>query len=134
MRIHVAIADDSAPWDLAIDGFRQQLLTYRPDAHSWTARPRGRSARRQTHGGYLDFDLDFGGERRNGAYYPGEQLTLWDGPFSDWAPVIVWFLGLLPAGALACCLLEAVPIPQPLPRSSSAEDVTRILTELDAMF
>jgi hypothetical protein len=127
LRIHVAIADDSAPWDLTIGEFRQRLLAYRQDARTWA-----RSIPRR--GEYLDFDLDFGGERRNGAYYPGQQLGLWDGPISDWAPVIVWFLGLLPEGAGAQCLLEAVPIPQPLPRTATAEDVTQILTELDARY
>jgi hypothetical protein len=127
LRVHVTVTDDSAPWDLTIEGFRQRLTARRPDARtSALSTPIG--------GEHLTFDLDFGGERRDGSYHPGQQLTLWDGPISDWSPVIVWFLSLLPEGALAQCFLDAVAIPQELPRSSSAEDVTRILTQLDAMY
>jgi hypothetical protein len=127
LRIHVTIAEGSAPWDLAIEGFRQRLIAYRPDArtsaHSIPA-----------FGESLSFDLDFGGTRKDGNYWPGSQLIMYDYPISDWSPVIVWFLGLLPEGSLAQCFLEAVPFPQPLPRTVVAQDVTRILTELDARY
>ena len=125
MRIHVAITDNSPPWDLTAEEFRRRLVSFRPDA-------RTNAGYQQHDGDYLEFDLDFGGERHDGNYWPGEQLVLYDYPFEEWAPVISWFLGLLPGDASAQCFLDAVPIPRDLPRDSTAAHIAEILTALDA--
>lgn len=126
MRIHVVVAENSAPWDLTLDSFRMRLGAYRPDART--------DVRTQGGSQYLFFDLDFDGERYEGGYFPDQQLILWDASIEAWAPVIVWFLNLLPHGANADCFLESVAIPQEVPRNATVEEVTRILTTLDASY
>jgi hypothetical protein len=124
LRIHLTITDSSAPWTLTAEAFQRELASYRPDA-------RTHAGYQQRGGDYLEFDLDFDGERREGTYWPGQQLVLNDYPIEEWAPVITWFLGLLP-GAAAQCFLDTVPVPQELPRGVTAADVAQILTALDA--
>jgi hypothetical protein len=127
LRIHVTIASGSAPWNLTIEAFQRHLAAYRPDARS--------EVLSQAIGGeHLSFYLGSDAGQHDGAYFPGQQLILWDGPVDYWAGLIVWFLGLLPPGAATECFLEAVAIPQELPRTATAADVTGILTDLDARY
>lgn len=125
MRIHVFIDDSGAPWDLSLERFAEQLTAYRPDAvvevDSDDSDPQVR------------FWLTLDGQDVDGIYHAGrrQQLICWDATIDDWAPLIEWFLGLLPGGAGVQTFLEAVAIPQPLPRSSTAADIARILTDLD---
>ena len=41
MRIHVYIADDSAPWNLTREEFQRQFSDYRPDARATAGYQRG---------------------------------------------------------------------------------------------
>lgn len=76
MRIHVYIADDSAPWNLTREEFQRQFSDYRPDARA--------TAGYQERGGeYLEFDLDSSADGREGTYWPGLQLVLHGGRIQD---------------------------------------------------
>lgn len=125
MRIHVITADTGAPWNLPLERFAEQLAAHWPDAlvavDPGNRRPQVR------------FELTLGGQQAEGIYYTGQwqQLICWDATIDDWAPVIEWFLGLLPDGAAAETFLEAVARPQQLPRPAAAADIARILTDLD---
>lgn len=125
MRIHVTTAEAGAPWNLSLEQFAQQLAASRPDAliavDSENAQPQVR------------FELSLGEEQAEGIYFTGDwqQLICWDVTIDAWAPFIEWFIGLLPLESDADIFLEAVALPQPLPRLSTAADIARILTELD---
>jgi hypothetical protein len=125
MRIHVTIVKTGAPWNLTLKQFVQQLAEHRPDAliavDAENAQPQVR------------FGLRLGGEQAEGIYCTGDwqQLICWDATIDDWAPIIEWFLGLLPLEAEADIFLEAVAVPQRLPRLARAADIARILTTLD---
>ena len=125
MRIHVTTAETGAPWNLSLEQFGQQLAEHRPDAliavDAENAQPQVR------------FELTFGDQPAEGIYFTGEwhQLICWDGTIDDWSQIIEWFLSLLPLDADADIFLEAVAVPQQLPRPARAADITRILTELD---
>lgn len=126
MRIHVTLAQNSAPWDLTMELFAGYLGEYRADARSF--------ARTQGTGEYLSFDLDLGsdGVRCEGGYFPQQQLILDDGTIEGWAPIIEWFLGLLPFDAAADIFLESAAVPRELPRNATSPDIARILTALEA--
>ena len=125
MRIHVTTTETGAPWNLPLEQFAQQFVEHRPDAliavDAENAQPQVR------------FELTFGEEQAEGIYFIGEwqQLICRDGTIDDWAQIIEWFLGLLPLEADADIFLEAVAVPQQLPRLARAADIARILTELD---
>lgn len=125
MRIHVTIAETGAPWNLSLEQFARQLADYRPDA-AVVVDPDNRDPQ-------VRFEMALGNENVNGIYFTGawQQLACWDATIDDWAPVIEWFLGLLPPAADANVFLEAVASPQRLPRLARATDIARILTELD---
>jgi hypothetical protein len=123
MRIHVAVAENSAPWGLPMDLFADQLAEFRADARS--------AVRTQGSGEYVSFDLVVDGRRRDGGFFPDQQLILEDGPAEAWAPVIEWFLGLLPFDAGIDLYLETVATPRELPRNATVADIVRILTALD---
>lgn len=125
MRIHVTIADLEAPWDLSLERFAERLTADWPDT---TARVEQDDK--------ADFWWTRGDEDAEGVYYIGrwQQLVCREGrdaTIEDWAPLIEWFLGLLPDGAGVEIFLDAVAIPQPLPRSSTAGDIARILNDLN---
>jgi hypothetical protein len=125
MRIHVTTAETGAPWNLSLEQFAQRLTEHRPDAliavDPENAQPQVR------------FELTLGDQQAEGIYFTGDwqQLICWDATIDDWAPIIEWFLGLLPLEADANTFLEAVAFPQELPRLATAADIARILTELD---
>lgn len=125
MRIHVTIAETGTPWNLSLEQFAQHLTAHRPDAliavDPDNAQPQTR------------FELTLGDEQAEGSYFTGDwqQLICWDATIDDWAPIIEWFLTLLPLEADANIFLEAVATPQELPRLATAADIARILTELD---
>jgi hypothetical protein len=119
LRIHVTFAENSAPWELSMELFVESLARYRADA-----RP---AVRTQGTGEYAAFDLDLGGEPCHGGYFPDQQLILDGGSIRVWAPVIEWFLGLLPFDARADTFLEPATVPRDLPRTATAADIARIL-------
>lgn len=125
MRIHVTTAETGAPWNLSLERFAEQLTAHRPDAliavDTDNTRPQVR------------FELTLSDEQAEGIYFTGtwQQLICWDSTIDSWAPVIEWFLGLLPLEADADIFLEAVARPQQLPRLATAPDIARILTDLD---
>ena len=125
MRIHVTTTETGAPWNLPLEQFAQQLAEHQPDAliavDAENTQPQVR------------FELAFGEEQAEGIYFTGQwqQLICWDGTIDDWAQIIEWFLGLLSLEADADIFLEAVAVPQQLPRLARAADIARILTELD---
>lgn len=125
MRIHVTITETGAPWDLPLERFAEQLAAYRPDA-LFTVDPENSYPQ-------VSFELTLSAQQAEGTYFIGrwQQLVCSDASIEDWAPVIEWFLGILPAGAAVEIFLDAVAIPQQLPRSAGAADVSRILTDLD---
>jgi hypothetical protein len=125
MRIHVTVGATGAPWDLSPERFAAQLSAYRADALI-AADPDNADPR-------VRFEITLGGRQAEGAYFLGQwqQLTCWDATIEGWAPFIEWFLGLLPPESGAQIFLEAVAIPQDLPRPATAADVARILTDLD---
>ena len=125
MRIHVTIAETGAPWDLSLERFAEQLSAFRPDALV-AVEPGHRRPQ-------VLFELTLGGQQAEGTYYIGQwqQLVCSDATIDDWAPVIEWFLGLLPGGAAVETFLDVVAIPRQLPRSATAADIARILTDLD---
>jgi len=104
--------------------FAESLARYRTDA-----RP---SVRTQGTGEYVSFDLVLDGARRDGGYFPEQQFILEDGPIDAWAPVIEWFLSLLPFDAGADIFVESAAAPRQLPRNATAADIARILTALAA--
>lgn len=126
MRIHVTTAESGAPWNLSLERFAEQLAAHRPDAlialEPDNAQPQVR------------FELTMGETQVEGAFFTGEwqQLICWDATIEEWAPVIEWFLSLLPLEADADIFLEAVAIPQQLPRLATAADIAHILTDLDS--
>ena len=125
MRIHVTTAETGTPWNLPLEQFAERLAAHRTDAliamDAENAQPQVR------------FELTLGDQQAEGIYFTGEwqQLICWDGTIDDWAQIIEWFLGLLPPESGAQIFLEAVAIPQDLPRPATAADVARILTDLD---
>ena len=125
MRIHVTTAETGTPWNLPLEQFAERLAAHRTDAliavDAENTQPQVR------------FELTLGDQQAEGIYFTGEwqQLICWDGTIDDWAQIIEWFLGLLPLDADADVFLEAVAIPQQLPRLARATDIARILTELD---
>lgn len=125
MRIHVTTADTGAPWDLPLDRFADKLAAFRPGTA--IAIDPG-----NTHP-QVRFELAFGDEQAEGIYFAGErqQLACWDATIEDWAPVIEWFLSLLPLESDANIFLESVAIPQELPRLARAADIAQILNDLD---
>lgn len=126
MRIHVTVADSGAPWNLPLEHFAEQLTAHRPDALI--------ALEAEAPGPRAEFELVLGEDKALGIYFTGEfqHLTCWDATIEDWAPIIEWFLSLLPLESDASIFLEAVPIPQELPRLAAAADIARILTDLDA--
>ena len=134
MRIHVTTAEGGAAWSLSLARFAEELAAYRPDALiSVDADKRNQQVRFELtlrddgadgHDGADDLL-----HRAEGIYFIGDwqQLVCWDGSIDGWAPVIVWFLGLLPPGAEANIFLEAVAVPRRLARSATAADVARML-------
>jgi hypothetical protein len=125
MRIHVTTAETGVPWDLSLEQFAQRMAAYRPDALT-VLDPDDRNPQ-------VRFEISLGDEDVSGIYFTGasQQLACWDATIDGWAPVIAWFLSLLPLEADADIFLEAVAVPQPLPRPTTAPDIARILTELD---
>ena len=125
MRIHVTIAETGAPWNLSLEQFAQRMAAYRPDALIVVDPDHDDPQVR--------FEMTLGDEEVNGIYFTGswQQLACWDATIDDWAPVIEWFLSLLPLEADADVFLEAVADPQPLPRPATAPGIARILTALD---
>lgn len=125
MRIHVTIADTGAPWNLPLERFAEQLSMHRPDALV-AVEPDDPDPQ-------VRFELTLGEQQAEGTYYIGQwqQLVCWDVTIDAWAPIIEWFLGLLPDGAAAETFLEAVARPQQLPQRAAAADIARILTDLD---
>jgi hypothetical protein len=115
----VTFAEHSAPWDLPMELFTENLARYRADAHC--------AVLTQGTGEYVSFDLDLGGERCHGGYFPGQQLIVDGGSVEDWAPVIEWFLGLLPFDARADIFPESATAPRSLPRTATAADIVRLL-------
>lgn len=127
MRIHVIIAESGVPWDLSLEQFAVKLAGYRPDA---LIAVNPDASNLEPH---VSFEMAVGGQQAEGVYFTGkwQQLTCWDAGIEDWAPVIEWFLGLLPPDAEAQTFLDAVAVPQDLPRLATAPDIARILTDLD---
>jgi hypothetical protein len=80
----------------------------------------------------MSFYISLAEQTRYGAYFEHHNLSLSDGSIEDWADTVAWFLTLLPADAQTVCLLEAVPIPTPLPNTCTAEEAAAILNELDS--
>ncbi|HEY3866837.1 MAG TPA: hypothetical protein VGM10_00725 [Actinocrinis sp.] len=127
MRIHVIIAETGAPWDLSLEQFAAKLAVYRTDALiAVNPDSPGLNA-------HVSFEMTLGGQEAEGTYFTGrwQQLICSETTIEDWAPVIEWFLGLLPPASDAQIFLEAVAIPQDLPRPTTAADIARILTDLD---
>lgn len=135
MRIHVFIDESGAPWDLSLERFAERLTTDWPNAEA--------AVNTDDSDSYVDFwpafggeSPTFGGEDAEGTYFAGRrpQLVCDVGRIAgidDWAPLIEWFLGLLPDGAAVQTFLDDVAIPQPLPLSSTAADIARILNDLN---
>jgi hypothetical protein len=125
VRIHVTTTDTGAPWGLSLDRFAAGLAAYRPDTamalDPGNAQPQVR------------FELALGDHQAEGIYFTGQwnQLICWDATIDDWAPVIEWFLSLLPSDSHAETFLEAVATPRHLPRLATAAHISQILTDLD---
>jgi hypothetical protein len=142
VRIHVIPADTGPAWGLTAQRFRQALARHRPDV------PCGIEHDDAGAGTRAGFEVDFGEWTAEGLYYAGsvdgltrpgdrggrsdlQQLVCWDAGIEKWAPLIEWFLGLLPEDAAVEAFLDAAAVPRHLPRSATAADIARILTELD---
>jgi hypothetical protein len=126
VRIHVTTAETGTPWKLSLEQFAQRLTGHRPDA---LIAVDPENAQPQVH-----FELTRGDQQAEGIYFTGgwQQLICWDATIGDWAPIIEWFLGLLPLEADANTFLEAAARLQELPRlATTAADIARNLTELD---
>ncbi|MFG2825317.1 hypothetical protein ACGFX4_38550 [Kitasatospora sp. NPDC048365] len=82
---------------------------------------------------YLDFELTLDDMTRHGSYFDRSHLILRDGSPEFWAATIVWFLGLLPAGAPAVAMVESNPDTATVPPGAGPQDIQQLLdTLLDA--
>lgn len=118
-------AETGAPWNLSLERFAEQLAARRPDALI-AVDPDNPQPQ-------VSFELTLGDGRAEGAYFTGtrQQMICWDGTIDDWAPIVEWLLGLLPLESDANIFLEAVAVPQELPRLATAADISRILSDLE---
>lgn len=80
---------------------------------------------------YVDFQIELDGEVRVCSYFADSKLILNDGTAALWADTIVWFLGLLPAGATAVAMVEVNPDAiRPVPAGADAATIVGFLDSL----
>jgi hypothetical protein len=127
-RIIIAPAEGSE-WPLSLADFADRLRERIPDAYTTRQQLPGRNG-----DPYYTFQFDQLDNRLYGAYFERHNLSLSEGTIEEWADTIAWFLRLLPESTPTVCLLEAVPIPTPLPSRSTPEQVAAILHELNERF
>lgn len=117
--------DEGSAWPLSLADFAERLRERIPDVHMSIKHSAS------TDGDYYRFQFGAPGQLRYGTYFEHHHLGLSAGTIEDWADTIAWFLRLLPERTRTVGLLEAVPIPTPLPSRSTPQQIVAILNGLN---